>query len=287
MNSCSAAYRLYKPHEGIDMIIPVQLLTNRRSIVTSSNLAMPLSVAFLLGGSLFSLNAAAEETIEEAAPSSEAGAVEETDGSLEAGPKHGKIELTDSAPPAEAAVERTHHTHYGFYGRFSVGAGFSAWSVGDTNTSTDGNATTNGASLNMQLMIGTAPSPGIAFGGALLFDTLLSSSWQQDGAPQSSLGGAGMSQIIVGPFLDGFFDKRGGWHVGLAAGLAVMFPGYGGNTYPGNSAGLGGGGFFGYEGWVAPEWSMGMDLQLIGSYYPGEKQGSNVGASLLFSVLSN
>jgi Autotransporter beta-domain len=168
-----------------------------------------------------------------------------------------------STPALAPPVPRTYHVHDGFYLRASVGFGDYHASFSDAN-SPNRDFDNHGSDLALDLLIGGSPSPGVAVGGAILVDPTLST----DG---------GVSTLI-GPFVDGFPNRSGGWHLGGLIGFASQsFQNVNANSKQ-RTAGFGGAAWFGYDFWVAGDWAIGPQLRLMGARTSDTKSDENISA---------
>jgi hypothetical protein len=165
-------------------------------------------------------------------------------------------------PPPQPRVQRTYHMHDGFYLRSGVGFGSYHSSFADGAAGApdfDG----DGGSMAISLLLGGAPSPGLTLGGGLIVEQLLSKRYERRGV---DVGDQFMTGVLIGPFVDGYFRPNGGFHLGGMIGIAgqnfqdVNSP----DEETTQSAGLGCAAWFGYDFWVAPEWSIGPELRLMG-----------------------
>jgi hypothetical protein len=148
----------------------------------------------------------------------------------------------------EAPVQRSYHVHDGFYLRANIGLG--AYGV-----RYDDDVNAGGASLAFDLMIGGSPSPGFVLGGALFSDFNRNLSVRQG---DRDIGEATVGTGLIGPFVDGFPNSKGGWHLGGMIGLATVRT----EDLPGSDEvrtdqGVGGAVFGGYDAWVADEFAVG------------------------------
>lgn len=162
-----------------------------------------------------------------------------------------------STPPPPPREQREYHRHEGFYLRLSGGLGYLGASL-DTDASVEYDA--SGSALQFELLVGGGPAPGLSIGGGVLSGLQLFGDWESDDVPGSTSGD--LTTMIIGPFADGYPDPNGGWHAGGLVGLATASfdaPGGGDGV---NGVGFGGAGWFGYDAWVAPEWSVGGALRL-------------------------
>jgi hypothetical protein len=170
----------------------------------------------------------------------------------------GKIDLGTEAP--EPAVARSYHVHDGFYLRGAMG--FGAFGADfDDDSAADIDPEARGGSFALDLMIGGSPSRGLAIGGALLTDTAVGANYEVDGT-ESGDGSIGTG--LLGAFIDGFPDPKGGFHLGGALGYTTLIA-EGRSLGDENleTAGFGGAFFIGYDFWVGDEWSMGPLLRVM------------------------
>jgi hypothetical protein len=241
------------------------------------------SAAAVLGLALavsWPARAAAQAAPEPAAPAAESA------------PAPGSIQLTskpkmDLATPAPAPPEgRTYRYHEGFYTRVGVGFGglFNNKSNGSISSSTGGLA------LTYELLIGGSPAPGFTIGGGALGEVQLSGNWDVDESePLGNVGvdaSGNLTTLVVGPFVDGFPNASGPFHLGGALGLGVGTVKLQGESR--TPLGIGGAFWAGWDVWVAPEWSMGARLRLDGMYgKDGDFSANTVAASMMLSVLYN
>jgi hypothetical protein len=193
-----------------------------------------------------------------------------------------KIDL--SMPPPPAPVARQYRQHDGFYLRTSVGV-----VVAGSNVSTDRSGHPNydvtGGGLELDLMIGGTPSPGLATGGAI--------SLQGFGhGGESGTAGLGM----LGVFVDGFPLANGGVHLGGMIGVAGGSTSRKDNLDDFDGGGLGLSAWLGHGFWIGSEWSMGGMLRFNGALLRDDSddgddaddvalQNSTYSLGLLFSVL--
>ncbi len=187
-----------------------------------------------------------------------------------------------ATPEPEPAVERSYHVHDGFYLR--VNAGLGAYGI-----RYDDNVNAGGASLAFDLLIGGSPSKGFVIGGALISDFNRNLTLQQG---DTDLGQeVAVTTGLIGPFVDGFPNAKGGWHLGGMVGLATIrtedFPG---STKALNYEGAGGAVFGGYDAWVGDEFSVGGLLRFSAAVGRTEESGRKLDATstaltLMFTAL--
>jgi hypothetical protein len=190
-----------------------------------------------------------------------------------------------STPKPGPPVAREFHQHEGFYLRLNAGLGTLLSANIDTLL---GDVSSGGLTLNYDLLIGGSPAPGFTIGGGLLGGLQLSGDWELEGSPVS--GSGDMTTLIIGPFADGYFDPKRGWHMGGLAGLARVAFDVGGSGDGSDALGFGGAFWTGYDAWVAPEWSIGGLLRLDALRATNSDEDltvTEVGLTLMFSVLYN
>jgi hypothetical protein len=153
--------------------------------------------------------------------------------------------------PARRAARSVHH-HDGFYFRVSLGAGYLSTGLEGGGA---GHLDMGGASVDIDLMLGATPIPGLVIGGAYFFDQAPSPTVSQ-GARSGTLDYS-LNFGVIGAFVDAFPNPSGGLHLGGIFGLsAATLSSTGGGTAAA-ARGFGGGGFFGYDGWIGDQWALG------------------------------
>jgi len=185
----------------------------------------------------------------------------------------GKIHLADQAPPPAPPVARTDKTHDGFYTRLNLGFGSQSASIdlGANFPNVSGSA----GALDMGLLIGGAPSPGIVLGGAISLDTMRSTTLDGDSGAQLK---TGTMLTSLGPFIDGYPNPRGGFHLGGTVGLSSLSFSNQNDVGTNRAGGFGLAAWLGYDWWVADQWSVGGLLQLSGAHVGRSVQGSSMTA---------
>lgn len=191
-----------------------------------------------------------------------------------------------NAAPAPAPnggdSSRTFHYHDGFYTRFGINYGITGGGFAIGNEADQRRIDYSGSQLDIDLLIGGTPSDGIAVGGGLIMGSLLQ--------PDMEVGNQNTATknipiLLIGPFVDGFFQPGGGWHAGALLGLG----GLGETPETKGSGGLGGAVWLGYDRWVGADWSIGGQLRFLGIAAGGDDptdfSSSALGLGLGFSVL--
>ena len=165
--------------------------------------------------------------------------------------------LALAAPAAHAQPAHGYHTHDGFYFRGSIGVGTLNFNQ-RSDLDTVPNGTVNGPGSASDLMIGGTPVLGLAVGGALLATHAPNPSFDRNSpAPNPDVPA---TFVIAGPFVDYFFLPHKGFHLGAAAGPAVIW--YKDLDPDSNSdreayAGVGAAAWAGYDAWISANWSLG------------------------------
>jgi hypothetical protein len=171
-----------------------------------------------------------------------------------------KIQLVDQTPPPPPPVARTDKTHDGFYARLNAGFGSQSTSL-DAGPGVPNFSGTRGT-LDLGLLIGGAPSPGIVLGGALLLDSMPSTTLEADGYSLKT----GTTLATLGPFIDGYPNPRGGFHLGGTVGFSALKLSKDAGLASDRPNGFGLAAWLGYDWWVAEQWSVGGLLQLSGAH---------------------
>ncbi|MBK7578915.1 MAG: hypothetical protein IPI67_01805 [Myxococcales bacterium] len=181
-------------------------------------------------------------------------------------------------------MERSYHVHDGFYLRLNLGV----TALGNKYDLAGVSADSHGGTLAFDVLVGGTPAKGLAIGGALLGEAGVSHSVERDGR---SVGDANVRLGLLGPFVDGFFDPKGGFHMGGAVGLAALtLEGLGSSGASDTLTGFGGAAWAGYDAWVADEWAIGGLVRFGGAITKksddaGDLTASSMSFGLMLSVL--
>ncbi len=171
-----------------------------------------------------------------------------------------KIQLATQAPAPPPVEVRSDKIHDGFYARLSFGFGSQSTTLDDGSPAPNFEATAG--ALVIHVLVGGAPAPGIVIGGSLGLDSLPSTTFDAADGYQLK---TGLNLVSIGPFIDGYPDSRGGFHLGGTVGptFAKLTTGTG---MPDNSAaGIGLAAWLGFDWWVADQWSVGGLLRFSGA----------------------
>ena len=190
------------------------------------------------------------------------------------------LRVEEQGPP----IPRKYHVHDGFYLRVDLGVG----ALGTDYDFGAASADSHGGTLALDLMIGGTPSRGLALGGALLTEAGVSHSVEQRGR---SRGDSTVALTLLGPFVDGFFDHKGGFHMGGMLGVAALdVEDLDGDDEAETLTGFGGAAWAGYDAWVADEWSIGGLVRAGGAITKKSADAGDISAQsfslgLMLSVL--
>ena len=194
-------------------------------------------------------------------------------------------------PPPPPPIQRGRHLHDGFYLRMSLGAGALTSEIEFENSPVDG-STLRGGGGAFDLLIGGTPTPGLAIGGGLLINGASNADIETEG--QSSDTDLDLGFGLIGVFVDGFPNPRGGFHVGgLLGGAVFSLTSDEDDDDPlHESSGWGGAVWLGYGGFVSSDWSLGAKLRFAGGVTRSEQESDGFedrvrtqSVTLLFSAL--
>ena len=164
------------------------------------------------------------------------------------------------------AQRRGHHLHDGFYFRGSIGVGtFAVDQESDFGGVPDGRVTGPGGASD--LMVGGTPVRGLAVGGALLANQAPDPRFESDRLTVEP--NVDATWVIIGPFVDFFVIPTKGFHLGAAAGPSAIWYR---DLDPDQDdrreayAGVGVGGFIGYDAFISSNWSLGGYLRATAAW---------------------
>ena len=218
------------------------------------------------------------------APPSDAGAPGETESDVvpivvlsdrpaDAGQPRQPAQSAPPAPPPPQLDCRRRYLHDGFYAGIASGVGeLVVWGDGPA-----GSASISGMASGGTIAVGGSPIPGFAVagvigamttggvtfhGGPLVTATRTLGGVQ--GMPMTLSGHASADTFLLGVLVDWFPVASGGWHVGGIVALGgASITDDSGSTMAGAS--IGGSVFGGYQWWLAPSWSIGLSLAVMGA----------------------
>ncbi len=180
---------------------------------------------------------------------------------------------TPPPPPPEAETGK--HLHDGFYLRMSLGANAQRHTI-ESDRANVPDLKVNGGGLSFDILIGGSPMPGLVIGGILSADAASRPTVKQDNLESNDDYDSALA--LIGPFIDGFFDPSGGFHVGGALGITGYALDNRSITEDNNKS-FGGGGlsfWAGYDAWVSSQWSIGGMLRLTGASGTRDLEINNV-----------
>ena len=156
-------------------------------------------------------------------------------------------------PPVPCPQPPDAYRHDGFYFRFATGISY-GWFSGN---GASGEVSADGLGSSGAFSFGGTVAKGFVVGGTFEAG---SSSGQIHGG---KFDGADISSalVLIGPFVDWYPDPTDGWHVGAKIGIGV-------SGVSNTNISLGGfdalGGVFGgYDWWIGPQWSLGLQLAFM------------------------
>jgi hypothetical protein len=145
-------------------------------------------------------------------------------------------------------------THDGFYLRMALGYASLSATVEDKESSTKLDLT--GGGLAVELAVGGTVAPGLVLGVGSYGAAIFSPEYEYGG---STFDGETLTLSSIGPFIDYYFDPKGGGHIQAAVAFATFSQPEGEDINSdldgtGYSLMLGGG----YDWWVGDQWSIGL-----------------------------
>lgn len=168
-------------------------------------------------------------------------------------------------PPKREERSAGERYHDGFYLRMAVGVGYFLGRARPADVSDqladDLEVGISGVSIPVEFAIGGTPTPGLVIGGGAYGIHLPSGTYKAGHGDKTLSESADYgSASLLAPFIDVYPNPRQGFHFQVAAGYAVANPGKSDKIV---DTTLSGGGFgamagLGVEGWVGPQWGMGM-----------------------------
>lgn len=189
------------------------------------------------------------------------------------------------ATPEPVEADPTARTHDGFYLRLSLGGGalkakFSGGAADDTEVS--------GGGAMIDVLIGGTPVSSLVVGGGYQFEMAQDAEYDSG----SSSGTGNLARGVLGPFVEWFPDRHGGFSVGLLAGYTFLMLDtvdiriFG--TQVDNdirSYGVGGNLWVGYAHWLSRQWSLGLMARGGLASTKNMEDSSQSGAATSFGVL--
>lgn len=181
------------------------------------------------------------------------------------------------------------HSHDGFYLRLSIGAGAVKAKFSGSDSTPDARGSGSGAMLDV--LIGGTPASGLVVGGGYQFDMAQHADYDFGNATGSS---ANVARGVIGPFVEWYPDREGGFSTGALFGpavLTVQTPSVRilGTELGGDATGTGIGGnlWVSYTFWIASQWSLGAEARAgfasVKNQDDSSQTGSGTGFALLFT----
>jgi hypothetical protein len=168
-------------------------------------------------------------------------------------------------PPPPPPKERDRHRHDGFYLRMSLGGGALASTL-EFESPVVPKVSMNGGGGAIDLMLGGTPGAGFVIGGGILINGASDPDVETtvNGETSTESSSLQLGFVLVGPFIEGFPDPEGGFHVGALLGGASLDVTDDDGDLGHETAGWGGALWVGYGGWIASDWTLGGVLRLAG-----------------------
>lgn len=203
--------------------------------------------------------------------------------------------VAPAPPPKREEDEPGYHLHDGFYLRMSLGAGWMTHRIEYSRSGAD-DVRVKGGGAGIDLLLGGTLTPGLVLGGGV-FSVNASDPRVETGGSSFDLNGEA-SLALIGPFVDGFFDSRGGFHLGGGIGFSSfnVKPDDAGTDFDDEKPYNGGGItlFTGYDAWISPDWSLGGYVRFLAATgkreievqgQTTEERAQSFGFSILFTAL--
>ena len=166
-----------------------------------------------------------------------------------------------AAPEAPVETDPTASTHDGFYLRVSLGGGAMKAKFRGGDSAPDSDA--SGGAAMLDVLIGGTPAPGLVVGGGYQFEMAQHADYEYGSSSTGSSGN--LVRGVVGPFVEWFPDRHGGFSTGLLAGYTLL------NLYTPTirifgtevggdlkTAGVSANLWAGYAFWLTRQWSLGL-----------------------------
>jgi hypothetical protein len=162
--------------------------------------------------------------------------------------------------PTNRQLQSEPHLHDGFYLRLSTGLG--PYNERIDRPGQESHASVNGIAHTAEVAAGTTIRPGVVLGAAFWSSTVLASSTRTFvGEVMTSSTAQNPSSWVAGPWIDYYYDPRGGLHIPAAFGIALVngLEVDGSRLSRTNNA-LGAGMLLGlgYDWWISDQWSVGV-----------------------------
>lgn len=189
---------------------------------------------------------------------------------------------------AQTEPDRSAETHDGFYLRLSLGGGALRAKFSGGDEAPDSKA--DGAAAMLDVLLGGTPAPGLVVGGGYQFE--MSQDADYELGSNSTGSGGHLSRGVIGPFVEWFPDRHGGFSAGLLAGYSILNletltirifgTEVGGDI---RSLGLGGNVWAGYAHWLARQWSLGLVARAGLSSTKNSEDSSQTGSATSLGLL--
>jgi hypothetical protein len=148
----------------------------------------------------------------------------------------------------------------------------------------------SGGAAMLDVLIGGTPVPGLVVGGGYQFDMAQHADYNF--GSNSTGSGGNVVRGVIGPFVEWFPDRHGGFSTGLLLGytvLALQTPTIrilgtevGGDI---NTQGFGGNIWVGYAHWISRQWSLGLEARGGLASTKNRDDSSQTGSGTSWAVL--
>jgi hypothetical protein len=186
----------------------------------------------------------------------------------------GRAAAPGLAPAATSPCPCSRYRHQGFYLGIGTGIGYmSAWGDGPS-----GSASISGLATLGVIAIGGTLTKGLVLAGAIQVGsaggtfhggttTHVTTTIFANGSPVTNTftaTGASVLSTEIGALIDWYPDPEAGWHMGFSLGVgSTQVTDDGGNVLDGSA--FAGSLFGGYQWWLGPGWSLGLQGVLLGA----------------------
>jgi hypothetical protein len=185
-------------------------------------------------------------------------------------PSYGQPGMTEPPPPPEPAENTSAYNHDGFFFRMGLGLAYGSANV-DIEGS-DAERTARGFGLNVELLFGGTPAPGLVIGGGLIGYTFPNPTQEIDGEEVPSDFDITMNLSTIDFFVNYYPDPKSGLQIQALIGFGVfsavdddgdsLFQDTSGDEADNPTGPVVGAGI-GYEGFVGQQWSIGVMGRLV------------------------
>lgn len=194
----------------------------------------------------------------------------------------------EDPPEGPSDTDPTARTHDGFYLRLGLGGGAlnAEFEEGDETP----RAKAEGGGVFLDVLIGGTPASGLVVGGGYQFEMAQHADYELGSSATGS--GGKLARGTIGPFVEWFPDRHGGFSAGLLAGYTVLAlqtltirifgTEIGGDI---TSLGIGGNAWASYAFWISSQWSLGLMARAGLASTRNDEDSSQTGFGTSWGVL--